>query len=695
MESSAPTLHSGTTDDHSLVQPSFIPGNIHKAQYRAFWTETLKANDWVIDLLEHGYSLPFLSEPTSSNTRNNLSARNNSQFVREEVIKLQRTGVVSFVTEKPFIVSPLTVASNSGGKLRLCLDVSRSVNQFLKIPKVVLADLNIALQLTDVDDWQAVYDLASAYHHIKILPAHVKYLGAAFQNEDGSTQYFVFNFLPFGIASAVHVMTKVMKPVSAYLMSQGIKNSIYLDDGRVVSPSEEQARKDLRITYDCLAQAGWILALKKSDTCQSVSQTKDYLGFTIDSKAMRVFLQPKKKTELINMLSLFIAKGKSWVKVKSLAKILGKMISCSPALGNIPLIFARQGYFLLEQTVEQKGWSSSVKITQSVLDSLSHFLSTFPTFDGQRIFHSADNISLLSIIGPPESFFTTSFVKFHIPTLPQEIFASDASNVAVCSYSIGKTDQFFFIGQLSQQQTQVSSGHRELLAVKLALEAKLQNSGIWKTPTNIIWLTDSQNLVTFLTKGSTKPAIQDTVLEVILLSQSLNINLVPVHLKREDPRIKMADAGSRVRDSDDWSIDQVSFNLIQSQFGPFTLDPFADCSNAKTTRFFSDFLCPNTLGIDAFAHSWEGENLWLCPPVSKIIPTIRRIKNSKLTGILIVPTWKTSPFWPLLFPSSTQTLPWITQIREFRPTIIQNQRALSPLSGLTPFTFLMIHFNSQ
>ena len=681
--------------DQVNVQQQFVPGNIHKPEFREFWANTLNANQWVLDLLEHGYSLPFHSEPQPSETRNNLSARNHEVFVREEVTKLQQAGVVTFVDEKPFIVSPLTVASNSAGKLRLCLDVSRSVNQFLNVPKVVLADLNTALQLTEENDWQAVYDLSSAYHHIKIWKGHVKYLGAAFQKEDGSTQYFVYNFLPFGISSAVHVMTKVMKPFSAFLSAQGIKHSIYLDDGRVCSATKDQVISDLNKIFDSLRQAGWIIALKKSDSIHTVSQNKNYLGFQIDSQSMRVYLQPQKQQDLIDVVTSLLNAGNTLVKAKFLAKVLGKMISCSPALGNIPLIFARQGYFALEQAVEQHGWSTKVQITQPLLDSLTHFLAVFPDFNGQQIAHSASTISLLSIIGPPDDFFSHSFVRFHTPSLPREIFASDASDIAVCSYSIGNKDQFFYIGQLSMTQAKSSSGHRELLAVKLALEAKLKNSGPWERLTNIVWLTDSQNLVTFLSKGSTRPLVQSTVLEVMGLTRSLNINLIPVHLKREDPRIQMADAGSRVRDSDDWSVDSESFHQLNSQFGPFTLDPFADSSNAKTTRFFSNFLCPNTMGIDAFAHSWEGENLWLCPPVSKIIPTIRKLKNSMtFKGILIVPNWKASSFWPILFPSSKSKLKFINKVSEFHPLIVQNQRALSPLSGKTPFTFLLIQISS-
>jgi hypothetical protein len=301
---------------------------------------------------------------------------------------------------------------------------------------------------------------------------------------------------------------------------------------------------------------------------------------------------------------------------------------------------------------------------------------------------------LLALLGPPDDFFTSSFVPNHISELPKEIFASDASNVAVCAYSLKSEKDFFFIGQLSPEQTVLSSGHRELLAVKLSLQAKLNSSGPWDSWVNVFWLTDSENLVCFLTKGSTKPEIQASVLQVLLIAKQLKAKLIPIHLKQNDPRIQIADAGSRVRDSDDWSLDEFSFHCLQNQFGPFSLDAFADSSNAKAAHFFSDFLCPGTWGINAFAHSWDGHQVWLCPPVSKILQTIRKLNKSRLTGVLIVPNWKSADFWPILFPKSNLRLPIIKEIREIFPSIIQNQRALSPLSGKTQFSFLAIIINS-
>ena len=47
----------------------------------------------------------------------------------------------------------------------------------------------------------------------------------------GKSIYFVFNVLPFGIASAGHILTKLLTDVVKYRRNQGLKIIMYLDDG--------------------------------------------------------------------------------------------------------------------------------------------------------------------------------------------------------------------------------------------------------------------------------------------------------------------------------------------------------------------------------------------------------------------------------------------------------------------------------
>jgi len=119
--------------------------------------------------------------------------------------------------------------------------------------------LQRALDLKHTGDYQIVYDLKAAYHHVMIHPSQVTYLGAAFTKPGGGSQYFVFLFLPFGLSSAVQCITKILKPINAYFHRKGIKHSIYLDDGRITATSESAADADQEFVYNTLEKSGWII----------------------------------------------------------------------------------------------------------------------------------------------------------------------------------------------------------------------------------------------------------------------------------------------------------------------------------------------------------------------------------------------------------------------------------------------------
>ena len=67
------------------------------------------------------------------------------------------------------------------------------------------------------------------------------------------------------------------------------------------------------------------------------------------------------------------------------------------------------------------------------------------------------------------------------------------------------------------------------------------------------------------------------------------------------------------------------------------------------SKFNSKFFCPGSDAINAFTQNWADEPLnWLSPPIKFIIPTIRHLQLCKAKGILIIPQWPSSYFWPVI-----------------------------------------------
>lgn len=697
-EADSPRPDESFAQQKSTLVIEFYPGSIHSEDVRAFWQNDLQAGEWVMDVLTQGYVIPFVESPPAYEEANNKSAMQDMPFVIQAVAELQKRGVIEFRDEKPLCVSPLTVSKKFGRdgitKNRLCWDGSRCVNLYVKEQKVVLSHLRRSLEITREGDFQVTYDLKAAYHHVRIHPSQTKYLGAAIPKPDGGKQYFVFLYLPFGLSSAVHCLTKLFKPVNAYIHEKGIQHSIYLDDGRIVAETKCKAEDQRTFVYKVLKSSGWILEVEKSDKDGDANQSKEYLGFIIDTASMTVRLQETKKQRILQQVSETISHGSKSFPAKELAGTIGKIVATEPALGPIIVIAARASYAVLEEATQRRGWNSSLVMSKEAQDGLQFFVDNCSEFDNSPIRSAATEISVLSIIGPPSSFMKSSFVANHVRTNEEKIWASDASGYATCAYSI-KGDHLYFRGILNEDERMLSSGHRELLAVAKTMEYYEQTGTFTTKATNIYWLTDSQNLVTFLTKGSGKRHIQKDVFQIMIRCKRLNTRIIPIHLLRDDPRIKIADDGSKTTDTDNWQVDDQTFQRNRTRF-KFTIDLFASDRNSKCQRFYSNFFCPGTSGIHAFSHSCDDEVAWICPPIQEIIRIVRRLKTSRTTGILFVPKWKTADYWVEIFNNEGRLLWPFNYMETCRPFIIQGTyNPHSPFAGKTKFEFLQLCFDSR
>ena len=54
--------------------------------------------------------------------------------------------------------------------------------------------------------------------------------------------------------------------------------------------------------------------------------------------------------------------------------------------------------------------------------------------------------------------------------------------------------------------------------------------------------------------------------------------------------------------------------------------------------------------MDAFTVNWSGENNWWCHPPVLIPRVLRYAEWCRASGTLVVPYWKSAPYWPLLCP---------------------------------------------
>ena len=319
----------------------------------------------------------------------------------------------------------------------------------------------------------------------------------------------------------------------------------------------------LEFVLKTLKQAGFVISEGKTDSADSIAQTKLYLGFMIDSTTMTLQIAPEKVQDLRQALRTITQNPGRMLKAKTIAKTVGKLVAAEPALGPVVQLLSRTVQGELAAATEERGWSGWVEVSPEARESLHHMEEQLESFDGYPI----KNLGTAKRL---DSFVTASKETegkeapaqlLRIQETAYKVVVGDASAVATCALEIGQAATFFTQNELSIEERKMSSGQRELLTVLRALQ---QEASYFKTLKNqtIIWLTDSTNLVSFLTKGTMKADIQDQVLQVCHLLTKYQIRIVPIHLRRSDYRIQWADEGAREFDPDDWTIDSQSFKEL-------------------------------------------------------------------------------------------------------------------------------------
>ena len=290
-----------------------------------FWQD-IGASSWILNIIRCGYCLPFIEQPEHKLFNNHASAINNSDFVSCEIDKLLVSGALVEVGELDISVcSPLSVAKNSSGKQRLILDL-RFINSHLRVPKFKYEDIRTASDLFQQGDWFFKFDYTSGYHHIEIFPAHTQFLGCAWVI-NGQKKYFQFTVLPFGLASAPFLFTKVQKALVKHWRAQGIRIFTYLDDGAGAANNLVGARETSKQVRQDVRASGFVANEEKSQW-EPVQYGK-LLGFMVDLAA-GLFSVPERRVASFKCILQQIIDSGFVVSARQLAKFTGSLNGISP-----------------------------------------------------------------------------------------------------------------------------------------------------------------------------------------------------------------------------------------------------------------------------------------------------------------------------------------------------------------------------
>ena len=447
-----------------------------------FWTNELKVNSYILDVISNGYQIPFLSSPTKIFQKNNKSSLEHKDFVVSSILELLENVCIKEVQNPPFCVNPLTVSGNSLGKKRLILDL-RHVNQFIQPLKVKFEGHLQALTYVKKGNLMYKFDLKSGYHHVSINKEFTKFLGFSWII-GGKRRYFIFQVLPFGISSACHLFTKLLKLLVKYWRAKGFSVVVYLDDGwgseshlncKWVS---DKVRSDLKL-------ARFVINSEKSiwDPCFEL----EWLGYHWNSEKGIITI-PERKILIIKELIQDALSKKQQIPVRSIAKITGKLISLYFVLGNITPIMSRNLYSAIES---ETTWDSNIKLSELACEELEFWLKHLGTLPCR-------------VLSP----FWRS---------PERVLFTDASSFVGAGVLLHSQNQVAHC-MFNQHDKLQSSTYRELKALQFALVAFSH----FLAGKFVKVYSDNQNVVRITSKGRTVKSLQ-IIARQILISVLLKV----------------------------------------------------------------------------------------------------------------------------------------------------------------------------
>ncbi|CAJ0949104.1 unnamed protein product, partial [Ranitomeya imitator] len=187
-------------------------------------------------------------------------------------------------------------------------------NRRVRLRHFRMESLRSVIASMEAQEFLCSIDIQDTYLHVPIFSGHHRFLRFAVLRE-----HFQFVALPFGLATAPRVFTKIMVALIAILRVRGLVLFPYLDDILIKAPSFSQAHKSLSIVLDTLARFGWLVNQKKS--CLIPSQRIIFLGMLFDARQTRVFLPKDKRSTLCRDIRLL--QGPRPPSLRSAMKVLG------------------------------------------------------------------------------------------------------------------------------------------------------------------------------------------------------------------------------------------------------------------------------------------------------------------------------------------------------------------------------------
>lgn len=589
------------TTPHSSLPLAAAP----LARYPERWSF---ASRFVRETIRYGYVPPFTQHPPPFHMRNPPREPEAQAFIYTEIDRMIALGVVTEVERAElWCVNPtFAVPKKGNNKWRFILNTKR-LNGFVEPPRFKYQDLGVLAQRLQPDDHLCSVDLKDGFWQLPLHPSVRKYFGFAEVFPDGTTRYFRFDRVCFGLCSAPHVFQKVAAAAAAFISQEyDLSVNCFLDDYACNFPADRPDAPELLVAG--LEHLGFVVNRDKSQL--EPTQELEYLGMIVDTTGPEPqYRVPAAKIRAVRSDIRRLLRA-STVKPRALSRVLGKLCALTRAI--LPArTMLRSSYDMLPPS---RLWDTTeVTLSPASRADLTEWLEKMETWNGRVVaFGSHDHVL--------------------------QTYASKSGGGATLDG--GQPVAFPFPPEWRDR----SSNARELVTVLHALEA--YGSQLFGKRVRV--LTDNTATMSYINHIFTgrSPGLYAIARRMFHYCQDHNITLLAAHV----PGVENVspDWLSRVR-LHDWGLTQSAFDILQ-QLWPCTIDRFASHLSKKLERYNSRFKDMGSEAPDALSLDWAAEPgaSYLCPPFPLLLDVTEKIIADRVVATLICPLWPTAPFLRLL-----------------------------------------------
>lgn len=488
------------------------------AHFKRAWGQSQR---WQRSIVKIGVSWRWVSDPPLAKPNLIRGKPDLDPLVSDFLEK----GVVKPFPHKSCFVSRIFTVPKSDGSKRLILDL-KNLNKFLTAPKFSIPNHNTLRKILPQGAWLGKVDVQDAYLHLPIAKRLQKYLAFVHKN-----RVFTFVAMPFGLAIAPYVFTRVMKFPLRVLRSQGVQILAYLDDLIVWHTQKELCQLHLDRTIQTLKTLGFLINIKKSVLFPVRSVVWLGIQWSGDTPSMQLTKEFASQTAKTAML---IGQRKLLARI-DLESLMGKAAFAAQVLPSARLESHELSPILRSLPRDR---FSRVKINRQVL------------------------LKVLSFWEKEENLLAPQSCRALPPSLTVWSDASDGG------YGVITSTNKSLQGIWTPEEQKFHINAKELLAVVKVLESSLIKPG-----SSLVLATDNTVVMHVIKNhGSNKsPVLQGIYRRLFVLLRFKDITITPTHVPG---RLNVtADALSRQAPvATEWQIQKPDFQMIWKWKGPFQVN---------------------------------------------------------------------------------------------------------------------------